>query len=514
VANANRIALMLGLGTLAACGDGGDLAEPAGTPSRSVTQGGAQDIGQFRKIVAEQRVPSRDLLEEVGFFNEHALDLPPAECGESLCFHPMLAVAPRFNDENWTMAFVAMNTAVDPRTLLGPPRHLILIVERSHAVAQTLSFSHVTSALRPTFGKDDLFSLVVADSNPRLLALARPGHEIESKDVALTQPAQGVYAPPVDLYGALALAYEVAMTPPLSERRQQVLLMTSGDRGGGIQQTSAFEGLAQNFAESGVVISTFGMGQYYQREIPRALSDITSGNYYFAESTADLTEAVSVAGQTGFVPLARQLRLHVTASPGYRIGAVYGAARVWKTHAEAVIEVPNAYIGARSGARDVDSGRRGGGGGFFVELLADMPPGRAPVEEAAAFSLATDYFDQVSGLSRSGRFTLATPLGIGNNPEPSTPFFSDPARAKPFMMLNMYLALGTALSLYEANACGAALGIEDMMRQSYQLWRQRYEDPDIDADFNLLQDLASAIRPACSAPVVRPVEVPITCFFL
>jgi hypothetical protein len=82
------------------------------------------------------------------------------------------------------------------------------------------------------------------------------------------------------------------------------------------------------------------------------------------------------------------------------------------------------------------------------------------------------------------------------------------------MMLNMYLALRAAVSLYEAYSCGAAAGIEPMMRQSYDLWQQRYHDADIDADFKLLGELTAVIRSGCAAPLVRPVEVELSCFFL
>src|SRR2546423_5847090 len=59
---------------VAGCGGASAPGEPGGTPSRSVTQGGPQDIGQFRKIVADGKVPSSTLLDEAASFNEHALD--------------------------------------------------------------------------------------------------------------------------------------------------------------------------------------------------------------------------------------------------------------------------------------------------------------------------------------------------------------------------------------------------------------------------------------------------------
>src|SRR5687767_4302886 len=95
-----------------------DESESSSTPagSRGVTQAGAQDIAYFRSLVEDGEVPEPDLLDQVGFFAEHALEQAPAECGEVVCAHPSLAVAPRFDAGTWTMSFVSLNSAVDPAT--------------------------------------------------------------------------------------------------------------------------------------------------------------------------------------------------------------------------------------------------------------------------------------------------------------------------------------------------------------------------------------------------------------
>ena len=76
-------------------GDAGTDATPGG--SVNVAQGGAQDFAQFRALVEAGKVPTPDTLDPVGFFAEHALDMPKADCGKDVCVHPFLAVAPRFD---------------------------------------------------------------------------------------------------------------------------------------------------------------------------------------------------------------------------------------------------------------------------------------------------------------------------------------------------------------------------------------------------------------------------------
>ena len=70
------------------------------------------------------------------------------------------------------------------------------------------------------------------------------------------------------------------------------------------------------------------------------------------------------------------------------------------------------FLGAREGSTDVSSGRRGGGGGWFVELLADMLPGQGSVDPAPAFTLRTRYEDAQTRVLVEIAATLNTPLGV------------------------------------------------------------------------------------------------------
>ena len=68
--------------SLVSCG--GDGGADDSTGFRSVVQGGPQDIVEYRAIVAAGGVPALSVLEENGFFAEHKVDLPPADCGAAI----------------------------------------------------------------------------------------------------------------------------------------------------------------------------------------------------------------------------------------------------------------------------------------------------------------------------------------------------------------------------------------------------------------------------------------------
>ena len=218
---------------------------------------------------------------------------------------------------------------------------------------------------------------------------------------------------------------------------------------------------------------------------------------------------------TGLVPLARNLKLTLTAAPGYRIGPVYGAPDAQVEGRSAVLSSPVSYVGARTdGSSNMQPGRRGGGGGWFVQLLADDTATAVPYSPADAFTLGIEYDDALSGERVTAAQQLQTPFGVGQNPPPQQPYFSDAERGKPFMMLNLYLALATTTRLANGNECGAARAIEPIMRADWQTFIQIHPDPDIDADFRLLSQLTANIEKTCREPIPPVVDLPLGCGFL
>ena len=191
-----RLAVTLGLGvslTMGCSNSADTLGEGrGGTRSLNVGQGGAQDIGYFRSIVEAGGVPRPETLDPVGFFAEHAVDLPEATCGEVVCVHPSLAVAPRFDGSNWTMAYLGMNTSIDPASLPRPPVHLVLAVDTSASTSMLRAdLVEAVRGMLATMRPEDRVSLVrigaVAD---RLLGPVAPADR--ALGASLTATSRGI----------------------------------------------------------------------------------------------------------------------------------------------------------------------------------------------------------------------------------------------------------------------------------------------------------------------------------
>lgn len=491
---------LLGALTIGACGDAADAARMGPSGSRGVTQGGAQDIAHFRAIVDDGDVPRPDTLDPVGFFAEHAVDLPEADCGERVCVHEMLAVAPRFNGDDWTMAYVALNSPVDPATLERPDTHLVVAIEDTTRTAETLS------------ARDEALRGLLNELRPGdRVSLLRFGAEVEvlSEAVAPTDPAVAEAtaawtgeAERAALYDALARAAElVEGTPALAGR---VLLLTSGRADAGVTDAMRVEALAESLGRAGVGVSVTGVGADYRPELPQRLSEAGGGSYYYAQDAADLATVFTLEGRTSLSPLATDFELRLEPAPGYRVGRVFGARRAWSEQSAAHLASPVLMLGNRTGADDVDEGRRGGGGGLFVELIADDARGAEIGTGQPAFTVRASWTDAASGARVTHEETVVNELAPGEVPGGMWPFFSDPARGKAFMMINMYFALALSLELFHGGDCAGALGVEPMVEPSVDGWQAEYDDPDIAADWALLQQLTANVRAQCAA--VEPVQ--------
>jgi Ca-activated chloride channel family protein len=483
--------------------------------SRTVSQGGAQDIAHFRELITRGDVPAPETLDAVGFFAEHAVDLPPADCGEDICIHPSLAVAPRFNGGNWTMAFIAMNTPVDPSTLPRPDTHLAIVADVSaNDPATTAVINEGIEAIATELGVDDRLTIIEYASRAEVL--------LEEADPSASLPAVGASPLGVgaDLYAALATAGRLVDGDP-DGRVGRILLISTGTVSAGISDDDRVVSLAESYGRAGVAISVIGYGDPSASEaaLLSRLGDLGVGTYSLAEDDTDLAQILDNQGATTLYPLATDLSIAITPGEGYRVGRVWGARRGVVEGGIAFLDSPALFVGHRTGSSDTGSGRRGGGGGLFVELVAE-DGAEAFGPSLPAFSYQASWI-ATDGTVRMANASVINTLAPGQNPPDLWPEFS--GDEKPFMMLNMFLALLTAVDLYGAGDCPRARGVEEMMAPSVEVYQARLYDEDIDADWILLQDLTDNITNRCgealgvedpeTQTIIEPVESSAGCFW-
>ena len=491
------------------CGAEDSEGAPSKSGSLNVSQGGAQDFAQFRSIVESGGVPSPDVLDEVGFFAEHAMDLPPAACGHDLCVHPMLAVAPRFDDGTWTMSFFAMNTSVDPDTLERPLLHLVVAIEQSSSVVGWSSYIATgLSKLAEGLQAEDRISLVsFGTTSETVLSGVAPDAAALSSGIS-TITTTSWTSPYEGLVGAQRAIDDIEAF----DGAHRILMITTGRADGGITDLDLIVGLGEAIAKQGVALGVVGVGQDYEATIPVALGSLGAGTYSYAPTYADLEEVLRIEGETTLFPLATDFSLTLTPSEGYKIGRIYGVKRAYGDADKAVLQLPALFIGQRKGSHDVGGGRRGGGGGLFIELLTDegalsIGPQKPALHVSASWTEAAGDVNVSEALVNS--------LAPGQKPAAMWPTFSQPDYGKAFMMLNMYLAFRSSVSFYDAGDCNRAIGVIDMMGPSVDGWQAEYDDPDIADDYKLMLMLRNNLMNKCvSAKPIKPVSAPLGCMML
>lgn len=498
-----------GAGMLAvgACGGGGDStgvdARDGETGSHGVTQGGAQDIGRFRQILAQGEVPSPDTLDPVGFFNEHALDLPPANCGQNVCLHAMLAVAPRFDGSNWTNAYVAMNTPVDPDSLPRPSMHVTVAIERTtRTQASWNDVANGVRALQDALEPTDTLSLIVFDESARLVARDIPQDDALALEDALGQASAGMVGERAALYDAMATAGQIVLE---GEGASRIVVVTSGYADAGVADEDHVLALAEGIVREGTSLTIVGAGEPFDPRLPYELSDLGAGAYYHPENAEAFAEVFGVEAATTLFPIAQDFQLRITPAPGYQVGRVYGVRRFGSQAGIAILTSPALFVGHRTGADDTSQGRRGGGGALFVELIPEPDAIVTIAPGAAAFRIDATWTDPLTHEVRGTNAAVMNPNAPGWTPDPSSPYFSDPERSKAYWMLNCYLALRAAVDFQQTGDCARAKGVIDMVQAMIEIWLLDSPDQDIQEDLDLMLDLRFVLEDQCSAVTpIRP----------
>lgn len=479
----------------------GDDAEPPGAHFVSApAQRGEPDIESFRAIVDAGLVPAPEVLEPVSFFSEHTLELPPAECGDDLCVHASLAVAPRFAGGNWTMAFVGMNTALERTELAAAPVHVALVIDETAPLwaiggAVRAALLALVAALRPV---DRVTLVPVRDDSaePVLVSAAPDAPELAAAIGALYTSRTDAAAS----YEGLAIAAE-ALEASAPGTLRHLVFLTSGAADSGITSSARIVALVEALAQSGVSMSVLGaaLDEDYDARLPAALGALGTGRYVRAETMEALIAALQREGERVVAPIATELALELVPAPGYRVGRVYGAPSAMVEPTRVAIAAPLLFLGS-----GVDGTGLGGIGtaGLFVELIGDPA---AAIDAGAPAYTASVTWRAVSGEPHSRTHVVVNSLAPGENPPDAVPRFGDSARGKPYVMLDLYLALRFVADFHGRGDCPAALALADQVMPGVERWQLGGARPDIAEDLRLLSQLRQNVaRPCVGCAPVAP----------
>jgi Ca-activated chloride channel homolog len=490
-----RHALAAGLACAlsAGCGDNdsGDAASPGST---GVGQGGAQDFGAFRALLDAREIPGPGTLDSVGFFNEHKIELPPAECGQDVCAHALLGVMGNMiSGANCTMVMIGLNSPLDPETIERPPLNLALAIDTSGSMAGEPiarvreGLLRMLDALQP----EDHVSLVAFSDRATVVADGDSG-DFRSFAAAIDDLRA---AGSTNIYDGLRSAYELIERDFDAERQNRVILLSDGEATAGVLQSARIAALGRAYAEQGIGLSTIGLGVEFDPVLLRTLAEAGAGTFHFVDDLAAVREVFSEEVSLVVVPIAQRGSLELRVAEGYELRALYGTRLSDLDLTRASIDLPTLHIAHRQNADDVEGGRRGGGGVIIAELV----PTADSTEDVGTLEFA--YDDPRSGERVSQEAVVSSPEIDDDTLEEG--YFGGPGVEKAFVALNIYAGFEIAATASAGGDYGTAIATLEALADNAGEWLEDNPDPDIEDDLeyvdrfiDLLEEQQVLARPA------------------
>ncbi|RMG93711.1 MAG: VWA domain-containing protein [Deltaproteobacteria bacterium] len=469
---------------MAGCSAAGDAAAEGGLTGgdggAGVGQGGAQDFGQFKKILEEGGIPGPDTIDDVGFFNEHKIELPPPDCGQDVCIHGELGVMGNMiSGSNCTLVMMGMNTPIDPATLERPPMNLVVTIDTSGSM-QGENIAYVREGLARTLDDlrpEDLVSVVTFSHAAEVLLEAVPGDDPQLAETFASLSATGS----TNLYDGLRTSYDLVTAYDDGERQNRVIFLSDGVATAGITDADKILDLGGGFRESRITLSTIGMGTEFDPEVMRGLAEAAYGAFYFLEDPQAVVEVFEEEIQTFLYPLAYDVTIDADIADGYVLRGVYGTKSFEFDASSAAIEIPLLQIAHRETVDDMEQGRRGGGGAMLLELLpksgTEVPPG-------SVGEIHLSYLDAKTNTMLDQTVKILSPLAPGETPEEG--LFTDGSVEKSFVMLNIFMGFRMAAQQALIGDDVGAASLLRGLRDNVAGWLAESPDADIEDDLRYI----------------------------
>lgn len=493
------------LGDEAAGSAGGDSGQGGEGEGLGVGQGGSQDFGEFKQILDRGELPGPGTLDDLGFFNEHKLELPKPGCPNDVCLHGLFGeMGNMITGSDCITVLVGMNTAIDIAKLERPPLNLALVIDTSGSM-QGEPIAYVREGLmRMLDGLDanDRISLVTFSGTAALQVEAASGDAPELINAIDAIAANGG----TNIYDGLRTGFEVVGAHRLEYGQNRVVFLSDGMATDGITNDAKIISMAAGFAAQGFGLTTIGVGTGFDADLMRSLSEQASGNFYFLQDPAAVQEVFHEEVTSFLVPLAEDVSIDVDIADAYVLRGIYGT-RLFDISAGAgTIEIPNLQLAHRTSVDDHEGGgRRGGGGAILLELLRRN--GKTATQAVGDLRLRyrvpnTDsYVDQ--------QVAIKVPVAPDQvDLEQGT--FEDFSVQKAFVMLNIFTGFKMAATRAAQGDLTGAYHVLEGLEANVAGWLVQNPDFDIEDDLKYIRLFMTNLlnKGAAEDPPTQPGQEP------
>lgn len=422
------------------------------------TQGGIQDMGLAREMIAAGVVPPPEAFVVEGMFSEHDLGVDGAPCATLLCLRGAAGIAPDAAgiDQGWLQ--LGMSSTVNPDTFVRPSQTIVAVVDVSGSMGWT--YEDVDpDYVSPGAISRQLLQSIADELGPQdQLAIVTYGSSVHTRLKFVPGDSERVDNEIADLHGGgstnmeagLERAFGLARDADFGTDEKRVMLFTDVQPNVGMTGGTEFEAMAAEAAAEDVGLTVFAMGVGMGQEVLTGMSHLRGGNAFSLFTLADADELMADSWPWMVSPIAYDLQVAVAPGSGFGVGDTFGFPAAVEGVPNTSLEVSTVFLSRRRGA-------------MLVELVPDeavsvdslaargtigyTTPAGEPVSQA--FDVAYDgspregaWFEQ-DGVAR----TLALALLVDGMKDASTSYAADPAAAAAAMaeVDARFLADATAL---------------------------------------------------------------------
>lgn len=456
---------MEGLGSYAGAG-GGDF---------GATQGGVQDMGFARELVAAGRVPPPEAFLVEGMFSEHDLPLDGPACSRLLCLRGAAGIAPAEDLSPSTWVQIGMSSTIDPDTFERPSVTVIATVDVSGSMGWAYEgdngeyappgelaralLTAITGELGPadrvaivTYGTDSETVLGITPGGDPAIARAIAGLE-EDGSTNMEAGLQVAYA--------LAGSREAQMT---DERR--LILFTDVQPNVGATSGGQFEQMASAGAADGIGLTVMAVGLGMGQEVLNAMSHLRGGNAFSVFDREDVGELMEESWPWMVSPIAYDLSVDLVPAAGFAVADTYGFPASTGAPA-AALDVSTVFLSKKKGALLV---RFEPDQGFELSEFAAHGTLGYTTPEGEAIEETVDVAPDAQALDELGES------------------YGQPSVRASVALALLVTGMKTAATQYQTDR-GAALATMSACMGRYSLQIEPLADPALDAEFELAREL-------------------------
>lgn len=488
---------LTGLAAIAVSGCGAGGADASGGGGGNVGTSGAQDVGLFRQLLAEGYIPGEETLDPNGFFSEHYTQLPPPECGETICLQPMLAVHHDWVRGHYQAALqIGFNTTIDPSTLERPPLDVIVAIDTSGSMAgDKLAYAQdgldlLIDELHP----EDRLGLVAYSSEVTVITEL---HSVQDATALHDAVGELIAQGSTNFHDGLQTALQMSANAATDGRESRVIMLSDGNPTTGIIHTDQILEMADAYIADGIGVTTIGMGLDFNIELMKGLAEKGAGTFYFLEDPSAITEVFTQELDYFVTPIAYDVNVEVRSGAGYTLGEVVGTS-FWTTESYGgELSIPTLFLASRVSAEDPDPGRRGGGSSFFVQMVPRTELGG--VEDLNLVAEVTLTY-RLPGTTELLEQTIRVQNPGDPGAEVENPYYTHQAIEKNYAVYNVYLGLREACRLAEESH-DYSLWVLERLEETTRRWNEERNDEDIAADLELIAQFKANLEAKGATPV-------------